>query len=238
MPCDYFILRVLLKSFKENSILLSSWLFFIMDRNIEYALDCWTRDLSNSMKSEIRTYHCDVLAHLRLVRLDMPFLHAAIRFWDPNTHTFRFNNNEITPLPEEIGAIIEWPKDGLPCMPDFSEFYYQFFENFLGLEKHEVADIVHGHEVNLLKLVSRFRGMGRISPAFRRRAFIYCLFCHYLFPYTSENLGIAPVISIVEQCEVGRSPTMLCAGELMLSLDDLKKDPSFPLTCCPIILQV
>ncbi|KMS96341.1 hypothetical protein BVRB_9g226110 [Beta vulgaris subsp. vulgaris] len=209
-----------------------------MARKVSFALDSWIRDLSNSSKGDVRDHHCGILLNLRLVQLDMSFLCAAIKFWNPQTHSFCFNNNEITPLPEEVGAIIGWPNDSPPCSPNLSEFFYKFFENFLGLEGRKISEIVHGHEVNLLKLIDHFRTMGRISSAHRIRALIFCLFCHYLFPHKSENYGFAPVIAIVEQCEVGRSPSLLCCGELLLALDDLKKDPSAPMTCCPYILQI
>jgi hypothetical protein len=210
-----------------------------MARKVDFALDSWIRDLSSTVKGDIRDHHCSVFLTFRFVKIDIAFLLAAIKFWNPRTHSFCFNNNEITPLPEEINAIIGWPMDHPPCAPDLSEFFYQFFENFMGLEKRNVSNIVFGHEVDLLRLIDHFRTMGRISDAHRRRVLIFCLFCHYLFPQKSENFGLASVISVVEQCEVGRSPSLLCCGEMLLALDDLEKDPyNAPMTCCPHILQV
>ena len=209
-----------------------------MASNISHSIDCWARDLPSSLKTDIRNHHAGTLMNLRLVHLDKAFLLAALRYWDIETHAFRFRNNEITPLPEEIGAILDWPKDLPPCLPDLSEFYYRFFERFLGLERRHVADMIHGHNVDLVKLIHHFRSMGYISPAHRRRAFIYCLFCQHLYIHEDGNCGLAPIIGIVEQFEVGRSPAMLCAGELLLCLDEAKTNPTCLFRRCPIILQV
>ena len=228
-----FILRRLQK--KHRIIIFSP---AQMASNISHSIDCWARDLPSSLKTDIRNHHAGTLMNLRLVHLDKAFLLAALRYWDIETHTFRFRSNEITPLPEEIGAILDWPKDLPPCLPDLSEFYYRFFERYLGLERRHVADMIDGHNVNLVKLIHHFRSMGYIGAAHRRRAFIFCLFCQHLFIHEDGNCGLAPIIGVVEQFEVGRSPAMLCAGELLLCLDEAKTNPTCLFKRCPIILQV
>lgn len=209
-----------------------------MARNFEFALDAWVRDLSKEEKAMLRDYHCEILVSLRFVRLDFNFLLAAFRFWNPNTHTFCFRNNEITPLPEELSAIVNWPFDNPPCVPNVSEYYYNEFGQFLGLENQTLHRIVHGLEVNLIALIDHFRGMGRVSPAHRRRALVFCLFCRFLFVHEVSNYGRASLLSIIEQCELSKSPMPLCTGELMLSLDILHNDPASVITGCPHVLQV
>ena len=51
-----------------------------------------------------------------------------------------------------------------------------------------------------------------------------------------NDFGNAAVIKIVEQCEVGKTSMPICAGELMLSLDNLKNNPGGVIKGCPHIL--
>lgn len=93
-----------------------------MAKNFAIMLEDWTREMPKTEKTSLREQHCEILASLRFVRLDLNFLHAAIKFWNPNLDVFRFHNNEITPFPEELGAIVNWPFDCLPCTPNLTEY--------------------------------------------------------------------------------------------------------------------
>lgn len=95
-----------------------------------------------------------------------------------------------------------------------------------------------GREVDLVRLVKHARGLGSMSGVYKRRILVYCLFCAYLFDRGTNNYGHASVVNIVEQCEAGRSPMAMCAGELLLSLDQAVNNSSRPFAGCPLILQV
>lgn len=73
---------------------------------------------------------------------------------------------------------------------------------------------------------------------FRRRAFIFYLFYHYLFVHNTSNYGLAIIIRLVKKCEEGSSPMIVCALELMLAFDRMKKHGSDLLLGCPYILHV
>ena len=92
--------------------------------------------------------------------------------------------------------------------------------------------------MTLVALIHRFRGMGHVAIAYRRRALVFCLFCRFLFVNGVTDFGNVVVIKIVEQCEVGKTPIPLCSGELMLSLDTLKNNPGGMIRGCPHLLQV
>ena len=196
-----------------------------MERNFELALNDWLATLSSREKGDLDECHCGMLAALRYVQLDTNLLYAAVNFWNPETHCFCFREKEITPLPEELGAIIVWPADGLPCL-------------FLGLDSRALRKIVHGREIDLIALVEHFKTVDARRKVYRRRALVLCLFARFLFANNDPSVGHASLITIVEQCEAGRNPMPLCAGELFMTLDRLKRDPHAPWASCPYLLQV
>lgn len=209
-----------------------------MARNFELALNEWLKALSPREKGELGDYHCEMLASLRYVQLDINLLYAAISFWDPATHCFCFREKEVTPLPEELGAIICWPADGLPCLPNISDYFCNDYERFLGLDSRALRKIVHGREIDLIALVEHFKNVDACRKIYRRRALVLCLFARFLFANNDPSIGHASLITVVEQCEAGRTPMPLCTGELFVTLDRLKRDPHAPLTSCPYLLQV
>ena len=85
----------------------------------------------------------DVLASMRYVKLDMNLLYAAIGFWDVKTHCFMIRDREISPLPEELGAIVGLPCSRLPWLPNISDYFYRDYERYLGLDSRAVRKIVH-----------------------------------------------------------------------------------------------
>lgn len=207
-----------------------------MARNFESELDDWLRSIDLAELKALKEYHCEVIPTLRFLKLDYNFLIGAIHFWNPSTHSFVFHNNELTPLPEELSAIVNWPIDCPPCYSKIYDSYSHDLERFLGLDNGKSWKLVHRREVDLIGLIDHFKQ--NPNMVFRRRALVYCLFCRFLFMHNSNGYGLTSVVNIVEQCEVGRSPMVVCAGELMLALDDMKKNNVKALTGCPHILQV
>src|SRR5918999_3199127 len=147
-----------------------------MSKNFESALAAWLRSLTGEENRWLDDHHCGVLATLRFATLDINLLNAAIGFWDPRTHCFNFRNNELTPLPEELGAIINWPSSELPCVPNITDYFYADFERYLGLDARAMQKIVHGREVDLHKLVDHFKSCPPARKLFRKRALLFCLF--------------------------------------------------------------
>ena len=57
----------------------------------------WERILTHAEKRELEALHLSGILGLKNVSLDTGFLHAALEYWDPSTHCFRFNNDEKPP---------------------------------------------------------------------------------------------------------------------------------------------
>ena len=57
---------------------------------------------------------------LRHLKIDTALLYAAITFWDPKDHVFRFNGQELCPLIEKFAAILGCSLDStaMIALPD------------------------------------------------------------------------------------------------------------------------
>lgn len=53
-----------------------------------------------------------------------------------------------------------------------------------------------------------------------------------------NGAGFYPLNTLAEQLEVGRTSMLLCAGEIITSLDVVNKDPKGQFSGSPLLLQV
>lgn len=90
----------------------------------EPLLSGWPSALTNAEKHELEKRHLQVLASLRFVQLDYDFLYAVVNFWDVTHDCFYFGNHELGILPEEFGAIIDWPCSKVSCVPSFDDYFF------------------------------------------------------------------------------------------------------------------
>ena len=209
-----------------------------MERDFANALNDVLQNLDAREREEIARLNCDVLLILRYVSLDTNLLYASISLWDPLMHCFRLRDKEIVPLPEELGALIDWPVVSLPCISNTANRFVDEYEQYLRLSPTISGCIVHGWEIDLLALVDYIASDASCRRVYRRCAIMICLFARFLFVHGKPNVGHASIISIVEQHEASRTPMSLCTGELFMMLDRLKKDVHAPLSGCPTLLQV
>ena len=73
-----------------------------MAHRFDAILKEWGRVLSDTDKRELESMNLIGLLGLRNIALDTGFLHAALEYWNPDTHCFRFGVDEISPLPDEF----------------------------------------------------------------------------------------------------------------------------------------
>ncbi|KAI8530074.1 hypothetical protein RHMOL_Rhmol11G0026900 [Rhododendron molle] len=53
-----------------------------------------------------RTHELPAFRFLQSIRLCPEILWAALQFWDPDVHVFRFRDNELCPMVEEFQAYL------------------------------------------------------------------------------------------------------------------------------------
>ena len=169
-----------------------------MAQSFEVALNELMGSLSLEDMEVLKRRGYDVLASMRYVKLDMNLLYAAIGFWDVKTHCFMIRDREISPLPEELGAIVGLPCSGLPCLPNISDYFYRDYERYLGLDSHALSKIVHGREIDLIALCDHFMTFEPFGMVFRDRAVLICLLGRFLFVNNNPIVGYDSLVTIAE----------------------------------------
>ena len=102
----------------------------------------WERTLTHAKKRELEALHLSGILGLKNVSLDTGFLHATLEYWDSSTHCFRFNNDGISPLPEEFEVIFGFPSSLLVTLPTLCEYYYKDFERYFNLHAPLLSQIL------------------------------------------------------------------------------------------------
>ena len=96
-----------------------------MAHSFEIAFNELMGSLSLEDMEALKMRGYDIFASMRYVKHDMNLLYAAIGYWNVKTHCFAIRDCEISPLPEELGAIVGLPCSGLPCLPNISDYFYR-----------------------------------------------------------------------------------------------------------------
>ena len=64
------------------------------------------KSLNGESWVKLDPFHLSVFQSMYARRINYPFLHVVVEFWDSKDHVFRFNMVELCPLPEEFEAIL------------------------------------------------------------------------------------------------------------------------------------
>ena len=64
------------------------------------------KSLNGELWVRLDPFHLPVFQSIYARRINFPFLHVVVEFWDPKDHVFIFNTVELCPLPEEFEAIL------------------------------------------------------------------------------------------------------------------------------------
>ena len=187
--------------------------------------------ITETDRRELESLNLLGLLGLRNIAFDSGFLYAALEYWNPNIHYFRFGSNEISPLPEEFGVILGFPSGSLVEIPPLEEYYYKDFERYFNLHTPLLPRIVRGREVDLTQFADLFchLPMSESFQVYKRKAYLFCLMSQFLFVNGFNYWCHACLVSIMEGIEGGRTPIPTVLGETMLGLDGLKFDSNFPL---------
>ena len=133
----------------------------------------WCRSLNARDRKELDLFHLGGIYGIKGVDHDLDFIHTALEFWNVDTHCFRIGYDEISPLPEEFGAILGFPAIDLIVIPKVDAYYYKDFERFFNLKDKDLTKIVDGSIVNLKEFARHYfdRPYSESFHVYRRRAF-------------------------------------------------------------------
>ena len=102
-------------------------------------------------------------------RINYPFLHAVVEFWDSKDHIFIFNTVELCPLPEEFEAILGSQSDSA-CqivtppfeIPDLYFIQYQMARMF-NFSPQTSLHYLLGAEINMNSLLDAMAATDKLE---------------------------------------------------------------------------
>lgn len=85
---------------------------------------------------------------------------------------------------------------------------------------------MYGRHVNLTRLVAVYNPLNNKSrQTYGMWALVFSLLSRFLFVNGDNGARFSSLIIVAEQLKVGLTPRPLCVGEMITSMDVVKKDP-------------
>ncbi|KAI8568250.1 hypothetical protein RHMOL_Rhmol02G0184000 [Rhododendron molle] len=152
------------------------------------------------------------MRYLRNIRLRPELLRAAVSFWDPEVHVFRFGDQELCPTVEEFRAYLGGFGSGEVIIPPVRESAYRVLVAALGLSDNAARYLVrNGHLNDLRDMTYQTR---------RMIALCMCLLAAYLLVPSAGHASSA-LASVVVQVEARKDVIPMVLAETLIGLDKI-----------------
>ena len=115
----------------------------------------WVRSFDFSTKTNFTTYKLEGIKALRNVKINWDFLRAAVKFWDPEDHVFRFNTVELCLSIEEFFAILCYDLSKKSVAVSYYPRHKESFSDAHGPLTSIIDSMIKGHMVNFRAIISR-----------------------------------------------------------------------------------
>ena len=162
----------------------------------------WVCSFDFSTKTNLAAFKLEGIKALRNVKIKWDFLHAVVKFWDPEDHVFRFNTAELCPTIEEFSTILGYDPSkksvAFSCDPNHKES----LSDALGLSTSITNSMIEGHMVNLCTIISWLidkRTYGVSDNMQKNFILALCFMGELLLCSRRHNFVDAQAISVVSQ---------------------------------------
>ncbi|KAI8568246.1 hypothetical protein RHMOL_Rhmol02G0184000 [Rhododendron molle] len=169
------------------------------------------------------------MRYLRNIRLRPELLRAAVSFWDPEVHVFRFGDQELCPTVEEFRAYLGGFGSGEVIIPPVRESAYRVLVAALGLSDNAARYLVRNGHLNAMRLIELF------SP--RMIALCMCLLAAYLLVPSAGHASSA-LASVVVQVEARKDVIPMVLAETLIGLDKFCSGETETFGGSPLLLQI
>ena len=160
-----------------------------------------------------RNHRLHSLRYVRDVTIRPELLHAAVQFWDPEVHVFRFGFHELCPTVEEFHAYLGGFNLDIPVVPVYGIGYAEILSRKLGLSNNAARSMMEGGVINIARLISQFRPEG----------FALCLviLAAFLFVRTDYQANSA-LVGVAMQIEERKDVAPMVLAETLIGLDRVR----------------
>ncbi|KAI8568255.1 hypothetical protein RHMOL_Rhmol02G0184000 [Rhododendron molle] len=167
------------------------------------------------------------MRYLRNIRLRPELLRAAVSFWDPEVHVFRFGDQELCPTVEEFRAYLGGFGSGEVIIPPVRESAYRVLVAALGLSDNAARYLVRNGHLNAMRLIETRRMI----------ALCMCLLAAYLLVPSAGHASSA-LASVVVQVEARKDVIPMVLAETLIGLDKFCSGETETFGGSPLLLQV
>ena len=170
------------------------------------------------------TYKLKGINALRNVKIKWDFLHAAVKFWDPEDHVFWFKTVELYPTIEEFSAILGYDPNKKSVAVYYDPKHKEIFSNALGLPTSIIGRMIEGHMVNLHAILSRLinkHTYGVTDNLQKNFGSALCFIRELLLCFGRPGFADAQAISVVSQIKGSNNPISLILPETHLGSDSV-----------------
>ena len=190
--------------------------------SIIHDINRWVRSFDFNTKTNFTAFKLEGIKALRNVKIKWDFLRAAMNFWDPEDHVFRFNIAELSPTIEEFSAILGYDPSknflAVSCDPRHKES----LSDALDLSTSITNSMMEGHMANLRAIISRLidkRTYGVTNNMQKNFDLALCFVGELLLCSGRHGFVDARAISIMNQIKDDDNPVSLIFVETLLGLD-------------------
>ncbi|KAL7222904.1 hypothetical protein ACSBR1_024566 [Camellia fascicularis] len=194
----------------------------------------WITTLDGSEKVNFRSFGINALFPFSRTSLCFPFLHATIRCWNPVTHVFRFELEEMCPTLKEFQALMASRRDE-EIMPQ------PCFGHAWALGQMCALSLQEARSLEIPSLIHRFFAIEDRSDllwrGYRQYALYLCLLAHFLLAPSYSGASIR-LIEVAQYLKVGKSCMGLALAETLMGLDAFYRRETTRFPGSPLLLQV
>lgn len=109
-------------------------------------------------------------------------LRAALRFWDPNVHVFRFSDDEMCPTIEEFQAYLRCFASPVLVVPPYQVSMPKLLASSFNVSRGLANTRLEGDQINIMRLIETYNPNGDLGDdavqAWRHFALVICLPTH------------------------------------------------------------
>ena len=120
-----------------------------------HATNRWVYSFDFSTKTNFTPYKLEGIKALRNVKIKWDFLHAAMKFWDPEDHVFQFKTVELCLTIEDFFAILGYDPSKKSIAVSCDPRHKESLSDALSLPTSITDSMIEGHMMNLCAIISQ-----------------------------------------------------------------------------------
>ncbi|KAH7850123.1 hypothetical protein Vadar_028261 [Vaccinium darrowii] len=189
----------------------------------------WLDDLDGLDWLHFRGHRLTSLRYIRDVSIRPELLRAAIQFWDPEVHVFRFGLHELCPTVEEFHAYIGGFDLVEPIISLQGVGFAPVLSSKLEISNNAAKFLIHGGFLNVPRLIEGFRS--------NNFALCLCLLAAFLF-VQSDGHASPSLVGVAMQIEERKDVAPMVLAETLMGIDGVHAGRTNVFEGSPLLLQL